>query len=228
MEIDGKQIVINDGIHPKQRRSGKVRLKPGMHELRVEYFEGAGEEAFDVTFDGPGGLRNAYVADHVFLSKDKASEEGDDAFQLEPVRVEKGRLQFVSLGCANCHTMNDLKSDPGVLQGPSLAKLDLSQGCLASAPGQAPDFHLTEGQRKSLAAAITRRQQPDAQPWEPEHQVERHLATFNCYACHQRNEIGGISPQLNPFFHTTQEEMGDEGRSPPTLTGVGAKLSPGG
>ncbi|RCS54367.1 cytochrome c1 [Bremerella cremea] len=226
LEIDGKQVVINNGIHPKQRRSGKIRLRPGMHELRVEYFEGAGQEAFDVTFDGPGGLRNAYVADHVFLSKDKANQEADDSFRLDPQRVEQGRLQFVSLGCANCHTMNDLKADPGVLQGPSLAELDLAKGCLASKPGRAPDFQLTEGQRKSLAAAITHRKQPDVQPWQPEQQVQHYLTTFNCYACHQRDEIGGVSPELNAFFHTTQEEMGDEGRIPPTLTGVGGKLSP--
>lgn len=225
IEIDGKQIAINDGIHPKQRRSGKVRLKPGMHELRVEYFEGGGEEEFDVTFDGPGGLRNAYVADHVFMKKETASDEANKSFQVDPQRVEKGRVQFVSLGCANCHSMGDLKPDPNALLGPSFASLDLAKGCLAESPENAPNYQLTAGQRQALAAAINHRKQSDAKPWKPWQKVQRHMVTFNCYACHDRNEIGGVTPELNAFFHTTQAEMGDEGRIPPTLEGVGAKLT---
>ncbi|PQO37915.1 c-type cytochrome [Blastopirellula marina] len=226
IEIDGQQVAINDGIHPKQRRSGKIRLKPGMHELRVEYFEGAGEEAFEVTFDGPGGIRNAYVADHVFLKKEETSGDGEKSFQVNPQRADKGRIQFVSLGCASCHSMSNVKADPMVLQGPGLADLDTAKGCLAESPAKVPNYQLTEGQRHSLAAAIAHRKQSDLQPWEPEQQVRRHLATFNCYACHQRDDIGGVNPELNVFFHTTQAEMGDEGRIPPTLHGVGAKLSP--
>jgi len=226
LEIDGKQVVINDGIHPKNRRSGKVRLEPGMHELRVEYFEGGGDAEFDVMMDGPNGIRNAYVSDFVFLAPEKpAAEDKSDAFQVDPQKREKGRVQFTSLGCANCHRMGDIKPDASALRGPSLADLDTSNGCLAASPGTAPDFKLTAGQRESLASAIQRRQQPDVVAWEPEQRVRRHLATFNCYACHQRDRIGGINADLNAYFHTTQIEMGDEGRIPPTLDGVGAKLS---
>ena len=56
--------------------------------------------------------------------------------------------------------------------------------------------------------------------------MARTLTTFNCYACHVRNKIGGPEEALNKFFLTVQPEMGDEGRLPPTLTGVGAKLNP--
>ncbi len=226
LEIDGKQVVINDGIHPKSRRSGKIKLEPGMHELRVEYFEGAGEEEFDVTMDGPGGLRNAYVSDYVFLSPMKTTPDKDsDQFQIDPKKVEQGRIQFTSLGCANCHKLGDIKPDASALRGPSLADLDINAGCLTASPKKAPDFKLTEGQRQSLASAIKRRSQPNVAAWEPEQRVRRHLATFNCYACHQRDEIGGEGADLNSYFHTTQAEMGDEGRLPPTLDGVGAKLS---
>ncbi|PQO42448.1 PA14 domain-containing protein [Blastopirellula marina] len=224
IEIDGKQVAINDGIHPKQRRSGKIHLEPGMHELRVEYFEGAGQEEFDVLFDGPGGIKNAHVADHVFSSKEPM-EEGQDKFEVDRSRAEKGRLQFVSLGCANCHSMPQVKPDLAAMRGPSLADLNLAKGCLSASPGDAPNYQLTDEQRESLAAAIKHRRQPDAMPWEPEQMVRRHLATFNCYACHARDEIGGVNPELNVFFHTSQAEMGDEGRIPPTLHGVGAKLS---
>src|SRR5439155_24660998 len=50
--------------------------------------------------------------------------------------------------------------------------------------------------------------------------------TFNCYACHERGKVGGPEESLNTLFTTTQPEMGDEGRIPPSLTGTGAKLNP--
>ena len=52
------------------------------------------------------------------------------------------------------------------------------------------------------------------------------LTAFNCYACHERGKVGGVEAGLNAFFTTTQPEMGDEGRLPPPLNGVGAKLNP--
>jgi hypothetical protein len=59
----------------------------------------------------------------------------------------------------------------------------------------------------------------------PKELVEQTLTTFNCYACHERDKVGGVEETWNPFFVTTQPEMGDEGRVPPALDGVGAKLS---
>src|SRR5207302_8803140 len=50
------------------------------------------------------------------------------------------------------------------------------------------------------------------------------LLTFNCYVCHVRDKVGGPQEELNKAFQTTQPEMGDEGRLPPPLDGVGAKL----
>jgi hypothetical protein len=51
------------------------------------------------------------------------------------------------------------------------------------------------------------------------------MKTFNCYACHERDKLGGPEEGLNKHFTTTQPEMGDEGRIPPPLDGVGAKLN---
>src|SRR5207302_644054 len=42
----------------------------------------------------------------------------------------------------------------------------------------------------------------------------------------QRDKVGGVEEALNPLFTTTEREMGDEGRIPPSLNGVGAKLNP--
>ena len=51
------------------------------------------------------------------------------------------------------------------------------------------------------------------------------MTAFNCYACHERNKVGGVQDDVNALFTTAQPEMGDEGRLPPSLTGAGAKLN---
>jgi hypothetical protein len=38
--IDGKKVVDNDGVHAEEVRAGKIKLKPGIHEIRVQYFQG--------------------------------------------------------------------------------------------------------------------------------------------------------------------------------------------
>jgi uncharacterized cupredoxin-like copper-binding protein len=55
--VDGKKVVEHDGIHPAgDIKEGAVQLEQGDHELRYEYFQGAGEIAVfaawkGVTFD---------------------------------------------------------------------------------------------------------------------------------------------------------------------------------
>ena len=51
------------------------------------------------------------------------------------------------------------------------------------------------------------------------------MLTFNCYACQARDKVGGPTELTDKLFTTTTPEMGDEGRVPPALDGVGAKLT---
>jgi PA14 domain len=37
--IDGKQVVDNGGLHEMQEQDGKIELKAGEHEIRIDYFE---------------------------------------------------------------------------------------------------------------------------------------------------------------------------------------------
>ena len=54
--------------------------------------------------------------------------------------------------------------------------------------------------------------------------ANKSLATFNCIACHEREGLGGVAPERNEYFVGTKGELGNEGRIPPPLTHVGAKL----
>ena len=82
---------------------------------------------------------------------------------------------------------------------------------------------LNARQRDALTAAI---KTPPQLSKESAAVIARTMTTFNCYACHSRDKIGGPTEELNKFFLTTQQEMGDEGRLPPPLDGVGAKINP--
>jgi plastocyanin len=53
--IDGKQVVNNDKIHPASTiKEGRVKLKRGRHDLRLEYFQAAGEAELFAAWRGPG------------------------------------------------------------------------------------------------------------------------------------------------------------------------------
>ena len=59
-----------------------------------------------------------------------------------------------------------------------------------------------------------------------EHLIDFDFTPFNCTACHRRNDLGGVTSERSVHFQTTNLNLGDQGRIPPTLTGVGAKLKP--
>lgn len=53
--IDGKALVDNDGVHPASKVvSKKIKLKQGSVAIKVEYFEGGGQEELNVSWSGPG------------------------------------------------------------------------------------------------------------------------------------------------------------------------------
>jgi hypothetical protein len=53
------------------------------------------------------------------------------------------------------------------------------------------------------------------------------LMRMNCYGCHERDTLGGVGRHRKAYFETVSAvDLGDEGRLPPPLTGVGRKLKP--
>jgi len=54
LTIDGERVVWNRGVHPVQAMVGVVNLDPGLHELRVLFFESAGGEALRLEWQTPG------------------------------------------------------------------------------------------------------------------------------------------------------------------------------
>jgi mono/diheme cytochrome c family protein len=227
VSVDDKVVVDNDGIHPNSAKSGRVRLTKGRHKVVVEYFQGGGEAELDVEFEGPGVPRRPLASDLVPSDGAKpAPGEGKapTRFVVDPAQADKGRALFASLGCASCHQLKEEEKavDPRPASTP-FAALKPDAGCLASEPPKGvPDYDLSPRQRAAIAAALV---SPEPNPPGEREVVARTMLAFNCYTCHVRDGVGGVEEGRDSAFATTQKEMGDEGRIPPNLTGVGGKLT---
>ncbi len=142
-----------------------------------------------------------------------------EAWQVDPQLATAGQTLFIEQGCIQCHT--EFHAQPqNVAASRSLDKLKSGQGCLSETPGAWPDFHLDQAQRDAISAALQR----DPIPLDTTEKIDVTLAAFNCTACHVRDNLGGVTADRQSYFHTTNLNLGDQGRIPPTLTGVGAKL----
>ncbi|MGH7170439.1 MAG: c-type cytochrome, partial [Gemmataceae bacterium] len=230
--LDDKLVVANDGVHPPSTISGAVKLTKGTHKLTAGVFNAGGGVELHVEIEGPG-LGRQDVAPLVTLTPEgnpkpavkPVDPKEDDDFALKPELAAKGRELFASVGCASCHQLNDGgKAIASNLKAPPLNKL-YATGCVAAEPAKGlPNYALNSAQRGALTAAI--KTPVVAKKPAAEEIIARTMTTLNCYACHQCGKVGGVEESLNARFATTQPEMGDEGRLPPPLNDVGAKLKP--
>ena len=227
LKINDEQVAIVDGIHPVSFQSADIELKAGEHTLEVQYFEQGGEQELRVEFEGPGIKRQAL---EYALSQPSRDDNDEVRFVLDNQLVEQGKALFGSLGCASCHqlTLNGQRIASLVAAKP-LKSLKRDAGCLTTAPTNVPVFSLNDDQRQALQNVITTltNEQTNEDLPSPAASIASTLTAFNCYACHERDKRGGIESARNALFQSDQPEMGDEGRIPPHLNGVGSKLQPG-
>ena len=138
-----------------------------------------------------------------------------------PEQVAAGKAAFKKLNCVACHQPED-PSQAAVQAGPALAKLNPMLGCLSDHPKTAPDFHLSKPQLDSIRTAL----KGQADPSSASDRIKMKLTQLNCIACHVRDDFGGVLPERDAFFHSSEAALGNEARIPPPLTLIGAKLRP--
>ncbi|HYE31807.1 MAG TPA: PA14 domain-containing protein [Methylomirabilota bacterium] len=223
----GEQMVVNNwGFHAAQEKSGTVELAAGDHPITILFYQGGGESELRVSYAGPG-IQKQSIPSSMFSHEGRPMRPLESGvFALEPERVGRGRELFTALGCAACHDIGAGVRDDANAR--SLASLqNVSGGCLAENPAaKAADYRLSSDQRQALREALEKREEL-AKPLAAAARVTRTLAALNCYACHTRDGEGGPTAARLDYFVTLGEaELGDEGRVPPHLTKVGAKLKP--
>ncbi|MEY3142740.1 MAG: hypothetical protein RLY21_1233 [Planctomycetota bacterium] len=79
LEIDGKPVIVHDGVHPPHPKEGAVTLSAGLHAFRVDMFENQGGCALILNWKKPGSGRFTIVPPEAF-------------------RTEKGVTRVVSAG----------------------------------------------------------------------------------------------------------------------------------
>ncbi len=219
LKLDGKEVLQ---LEPSDRRGvktvqGSIELAAGSRKLELIYFHTGREPKFSCEMEGPQFARQVIPSSMLSISN-----EPIPAFTPWQVKAElaaRGREHFSKLGCAKCH------DDLGVPSGSytAFAKLDPARGCLSPAQGIWPHFDLNAEQREWITKALP---QVEKRQLNEHQQLDKTLVSFNCIACHERSGLGGIPAERNAIFTGTAPALGDQGRLPPPLSHVGAKLKP--
>lgn len=224
LEMNGGNLLLNGkevtGEAPSNRRGpkkieGSAKLAAGWNRIELTYFHTGREPRLNFEMGGPGFPRGE-IPSSMLATSDKPIPVLN-ALKSDPALVAKGKAHFESLGCAQCH--DDIQS--ARQEYTLMAKLDPTRGCLAGKPGT-PRFDLDADQKKLIASALPK---TDTSTFSDQQMVNKTLATFNCIACHDRAGLGGVSPDRDAYFTGTREALGNQGRVPPPLTHVGAKLT---
>lgn len=133
--------------------------------------------------------------------------------------VEEGKKHFQALNCAACHSL------PGIAAAPLIGVLrtaDLTRGCLSKTSAGSPRFDLDDRQVQAIVTSLQGEPTADSDKVV----MAKTLTAFRCIACHVRDDFGGVHDAHNPYFSGSEMKLGDDGRIPPPLTLVGAKLQP--
>ena len=133
-------------------------------------------------------------------------------------QIARGRSLVAKMNCASCHDFPGIEASKLRPITPS-SSLKI-RSCLTNDPVEGlPYYPLTNKQRASLALYLKK-----DQAIKPNH-GKGHVtfAAMNCYACHGRDGRGGPGVETDAFF-IGNESLGDSGRVPPPLTGIGHKL----
>jgi cytochrome c553 len=217
LKVDGKVLVEEA---PSDRRGVKsfeasVELEAGQYEIELVYFHTGRKAELSFEMKAPQFPRGPIPTAMLSVSKDPT--EPFQPLKVDAALAQRGREHFSKLGCANCH--DDLKQP--MITAPLFAKLDASRGCLADKAG--PRFALSEEQRDLITKALPTAANPVLDDTQ---RIHKTLSSLNCIACHERGGLGGPSQERRALFTGTQPSLGDQGRVPPPLSHVGAKLTP--
>lgn len=149
-----------------------------------------------------------------FQSSDSRLSPDLDAPLADAVQAERGRTLVAQARCAACHELpREVAIEPVALK-------HRSGGCLEPVPAKGlPRYRLSEVQRAALRLYL---EKPDAEPQRAA-TADLTLQALNCAACHERGGLGGPDAARKAYFQG-DHNLGDTGRYPPPLTGVGRKL----
>ena len=126
--------------------------------------------------------------------------------------------------CSACHEVEGIQR--AGQQGKPLAQLDPARGCLDPKDRATPRYAFAGRELELLRAGLADAQLA-AGVHAPHDAARRRVLFLDCGACHGRDGRGGGKPGARAYFTSLDEkaDLGNEGRIPPDLSGVGFKLT---
>ena len=217
-----------------------LRLRAGEHPVEVTYFiRGSTGRPF-VEVDVAGRALPEPVPLHELTSHESIRLRPADGPAPPRRRYEEdGSILFARYGCSSCHASPGVDPERGRSyavsrpDAPALDALDpervLTEPAMHS-EDTSPRYRLAEHQRQAIRAALAALPGLPAER-SPDAEITHTMGSFNCLACHQRRigdvEVGGPDAVRAAHFRVVgNQDLGDEGRFPPPLHGVGGKLKP--
>lgn len=226
--IDGELVVANDGFHGMDEVAEERTLSAGNHQIVVTMFERDGGEGLLATL-APSGEEPVPLGEDRLFHRVVRLDPAAAAFPVDPVLVAEGRRWFRELRCAACHVLVVAGEQAPLASAPAAPLLDLDprapHGCLGEEPGPGvPRFELDERARAALREALEEPERLLASPPAAD-RVRIAMTRLSCFACHRRDGLGGPPPERRGYFRSVGDlDLGDQGRFPPLLEGVGRKL----
>ncbi|MBI4613326.1 MAG: c-type cytochrome [Planctomycetes bacterium] len=175
-----------------------------------------------------GELEAKALAAFLILGRPSGSAP-PEGFALVPERAERGREAFRRRRCAACHALGEREpaGDGFAVPGPPLESLREGRGCLDPAPGaRGVRYDLSDRSRREIGAFLASLSGRRCEEI-PLDRLSVGLLRMNCLACHAYAGAGGPDLERQRYFTASREsDLGNEGRFPPDLTDVGARLTP--
>lgn len=231
LQWNGGQLWINEkqviDLPPSNRRGvkkseGNSLLVAGWNRIKLIYYHTGREPKFEFKMEAPGGISKSPTSDQLSISNPPL--QPFPRYQIDANLAKRGAKAFATLGCAQCHDdiQKRLPANVTYENPPEWKNLDSTRGCLGEKNSKAPLFALSSQQKKLIRDSLPTSTTKELTNLE---RANKSLATFNCTACHERDGLGGVPVEKNALFVGDKNELGNDGRIPPPLTLIGAKLN---
>jgi len=215
VSVDGTVVAEQNSRNGFRWRSRKIALTAGRHDVAID-FVGRPREVEDefaerereefkpeirVEFEGPGIERQPIEPALMAATPSVAIESPE--FPIDAGLAAEGRELFASKGCASCHEVQEAgRRVASGLVAPALASLTRG-GCLAQASPGTPNFALDAKQKEMLISYLTTvKNDPQFAALDRPRDIITHsMLTFNCFACHSRDNVWGSKTRATRAFN---------------------------
>jgi mono/diheme cytochrome c family protein len=223
--VNGERVVENLGTHPPQlRESEAVELSVGWHALRITFFEAGGGEQLKAGWSGPGIKRREFLESELAHSGSVPRPIDYGLHELDASANRRGGALVQARNCEACHQVEGQAETE--FAKPFAALTAAASGCLDASPSsEVPNYRFDASQRELLVNLLRNRSDLE-KPRSAHEEVFVRMNQHQCTNCHARDQVGAPSAAVLASF-VGAEDLGEEGRVPPELSDVGAKLREG-